>query len=209
MSTLASDSFTRADSGTLGANWTNVTGFGATWSIVSNQANTPGSASFHAAAYTGISWTGVNDQWAQTTVVAQTSGSDGGPSVRSATSAQTFYFFDINDADTTALGSSMSCSIHKCVAGSFSAVGAAVSLTINANDVLYIEVQGTSLLAKVNGTTQISGRTDSSIASGSAGLAWWSGSSNAVKADDWSAGDFAGAGGSPAAMSTLTMLGVQ
>lgn len=189
MATLATDDFNRANGG-LGANWTTQTGHTA-FTIVTNQCVAPGPSNFSSARYSGTTWP--NDQWAQHTVISHgTTNTDGGPAVRVSTSgAQTFYFADINDADSASLGSSMSCSIHKCNAGTFTTVGSASSFTVSANDVIYLEVQGTSLVFKQNGTTKISA-TDSGITSGAAGIAYWAGASNAATIDSWSGGDFGG-----------------
>jgi len=63
-------------------------------------------------------------------------------------------------------------SLDSRVAGSFSNL-TNVTNTPAANDVLYMEVQGTSIVVKLNGST-IAGlnTTDANVASGKPGLMW-------------------------------------
>jgi hypothetical protein len=187
MSTLATDNFNRADSGTLGANWTDMD---AGWGIVSNQAN---SASIPSCAI----WNAVsfpNDQWAQATLKSVgTNTNDGhGVTVRGSGSAGGDCYFAFGFSGGTALWAR--------VGGGYSLIGFD-STSWSIGDVIYLEAQGTTLVVKRNGATIAAlTTTDSSIASGSAGVF---GFHNPAILDDWSAGDFA-SGGAISGTATLT-----
>lgn len=140
MTQLATDDFNRANSGTLGANWTNVGQFDL--AIVSNACH--GNASGDSAnSYTGVGAVNV-DQWAQcTTVNAQ---NDGGPTVRgTAVSNTTFYLSDTQNLGTI--------DIYKCISGAFTLISS-ISGTWAAGDIAYIEVRGSQIIAKQNGVTR-------------------------------------------------------
>lgn len=201
MAQIVSDAFTRAD-GALGANWTAAAALA--FAVVSNACGDNGSSGSDGSTFTGASWTGGADQYAEATIKSQGTVSDSGPMARStatgATASWNCYAISVNDTDSVALGSSMTCVIYKCATGTFTALGGASgSFTISANDVLRIEAQGTTMRFKQNGTTRLTG-TDGSIASGQPGLRAFCGNSSIAGSnatyDDFAAGDFSG--GSPA-----------
>src|SRR5882672_2626794 len=71
---LASDSFNRANENPLNAtNWTNVSGH--PLQVATNLA-TLVDDNFSASTYTGVSWSGIDDQYAQITLVTLQSGKD-------------------------------------------------------------------------------------------------------------------------------------
>lgn len=185
MSQIVSDDFNRANSTGLGANWTSVTNH---FDIVSNQA-VSNVAGDNQNVYTGASWTGGNDHYAEFAIISiVTTGQDTGPIVRSATASETFYYFALNYVDASVgLGSSFSCAVQK--APSFTVISSA-TITVSANDVLRLEANGTSLTAKVNGVTKIGPSSDSAIASGKPGMFGFGASATL---DNFAAGDFAAA----------------
>lgn len=189
------DDFNRADSSTLGANWTrNSTG---DLGIVSNQVKfNSGATGFLQSTYTGVSWT--NDHYAEVKLITLASTKDMGCVVRGGGTSDanvTGYFFVVNDTDAAVtLGSSISCGIYK-LAGTSSAVlvtSSGFTQTLSANDVIRLSVTGTSLVASVNGVTKVS-VTDSLYASGKPGI-YISGSGNTCTLDDFAAADIAATG---------------
>lgn len=189
---LVADDFTRANAGTLGANWTKIS-TDVDPSIVSNTASSNTAGSNHSALYNG--WTGGNDQYAQATVVTNGSSNDGGPICRAVTSAKTFYLAEINATDLVALGSSMTFTIYEVSAGSFISISS-TTLVISANDVIRCEAQGSTIRGFVNGVQKVTG-TNSVITSGKPGLDVWQGAAPTSTWDNWSAGDFSSGGTAP------------
>jgi len=103
-----------------------------------------------------------NDQYAQGTVSPLASNKYIGVAVRCAASAATWYGYY---TDLTSDGT-----LYKMVAGVWTSLGAGAAAA--AGSLLYAEAVGTAILAKKGGVNQFGGAvTDSSIASGSAGLA--------------------------------------
>jgi hypothetical protein len=187
MGQIVSDDFNRSDSTGLGSNWTSVLQH---FDIVSNQAKTTLSGD-NQNVFTGASWTGGNDQYAEAAAITKVAFGDFGPIVRASSSAETFYYFAIDTSDTSSLlGSSITCGILKAVGGSFSTLGSTSAFVINVNDVVTIEANGTSLQIKVNGVVKIGPVTDSAIASGNPGLFGFN-SGNIF--DNFAAGDFSAA----------------
>jgi len=181
MTTLASDNFNRANAGTLGANW--IANIG-NWGIVSNQASmtTDDSLSCYDG---GITWP--NDQWSQCTTITPSAVINGGPgpTVRTAASGDTAYGMWA--------GSSGGISIQLANAGSFSTLSSTAGTTVTSGDVIYIEVQGTNIVAKKNASTiSALSVSNSTLTAGKPGLAGGDGGVTLV-VDDWSGGDFAAA----------------
>lgn len=179
MSVLATDNFNRAD-GTIGANWTTVTGL-QTPNVHSNAAMNGGNWTIPSGAFYNAA-TAPDDQYAKVTLVTLTATTDEGPgpAVRWSAAAQTGYFVQCNTTEIR---------LYKVVAGSFTQLGTngpAAAL----NDVIELDVQGASLTVKQNGSSIITA-TDSAIASGQFGI--WIVSTAAasnVGLDDWEGGDF-------------------
>ncbi len=185
MSLPASDVFTGADGTALttySANWTLNYG---NFAIYSNglranggDANTDACAHWNADAFN-------NDQYSQVNLVAL-GASFIGVSCRAAASAATFYGFVVaQTADTTYLS--------KYVAGTGTSLGTGSGAGLVANDLLRIEANGTSIVAKVNGATHIGPTTDSSITSGSAGVSG-NGTGTTARLDNWEGGNLGGSG---------------
>lgn len=187
MTTLATDDFNRAN-GTLGANWTTVTGFNA-FQIASNvvtQVTEPGDTG---ARYNAVTFP--NDQWSQVTVDVSIN-SNGGPAVRMATDGSAnYYVFVVAGGEYR---------IYSISGGSGSLISNAAGSFSN-GDVAYLEIQGTTLIAKKNGV-QVLTITDATHSAGAAGIHAYSIGS----LDDWSAGDFAGGGGTINAATIIPQL---
>ena len=101
MPQLASDNFNRADSATLGPNWTPVLG---TAGILNNQCNpkTFDVNGLSVQRYSAISWP--NDQYSELTIVDNSVASGGpGPVVRYADSVDTGYICFCNNTSGTNL----------------------------------------------------------------------------------------------------------
>lgn len=153
LSDLAADSFTRANAGTLGANWTVMPGYSA-MSISSNAAITPsGAINFNY--YTGQTFGA--DQFAQATLSASPA-SYAGVGVRVATGDNGYWFY-------CSTGQSY---LLKRVSGT-QTIFVTIGLTCATNDVLRIEVVGTQLTAYKNGVS-IASASDSSLTSGTIGI---------------------------------------
>lgn len=181
MTTLATDNFNRADSGNLGSNWTlasSITDCNVI-PIASNKASAPlgiGYGEFYNAA------SFPNDQWGQVTIVTADTTSDCGFGIILRYSASGMYFAQASTHESR---------IYKGTAPNTYAQVGSDGPGFADGDVFYSEIQGTTLVVKNNGSTVITA-TDSSFSSGAVGL-WASGSGTTSTADDWSAGDFAGA----------------
>lgn len=121
-----------------------------------------------------------NDQYAMGTVVAATNGHLVGLVVRAAAGATDTSYKVMADP----VGGNIF--FYKRVAGVESSVSGGGAYTFpSVPFTLSLEVSGTSLVAKVNGATAISG-TDASIASGYAGVAF---QTNLTRLDDFCSGD--------------------
>ncbi len=181
MTVLATDDFNRTDAANLGANWTVPTGCTAI-PVVSNQCSA-GTWGPPIEFYNGVSWP--DDQYAQLVITSVSTSTDSGmgPAVR-VTSGGDAYFAQATTSEIR---------LYKRVSGGYTQLGSDAAAA-TANDVLYIEAQGTSILVKKNGSTIIGPVTDSSIASGNAGI-WTTDIANA--GDDWEGGDFEVGGSTP------------
>lgn len=194
--TIASDNFNRADGG-LGANWSTMTAQNAP-QIVSNVVEPASLTSTFSAAY----WNAnpcPNDQWAQVVVTACATSNDGILILlRAATGTNSGYQFQVKGA----LGASASV-IIKSISSGTPTVLVSGTASVNAGDILYGEIVGTTLVMKINGT-QVLTITDSTFASGKFGIALFASTSGTIadaQLDSFAAGGFGSAGG-------LTLLGV-
>lgn len=183
MAVLATDNFNRADSSSVGANWTTIPN-NANHQISSNQALGPADPS--ADFYNAVVWP--NNQYSQAVMVnagnaALTEDNGPGLCVRAAAAANTMYF---------AMWNNHGIDLYSVVADSYANIGNYDTAQAN-NDVGYLEAQGATIVCKQNGTTRIT-VTDSSISSGGAGL--FSAEEGVFPLmDTWEGGDFSGGGG--------------
>ena len=183
MALPATDDFNRADANPIGGNWTTVFGESAL-KIVSNQClQSVSGANRNAAYWNADSFN--NDQYSKVKIVSLGTLNTVGPLVRVSPSAETFY---------RVVTSTTTITVSKCIVGSFTNIGATISYTFATGDTLKLAVAGTTLEVFVN-YVSVGTRTDSDIASGSAGI--YSRGDGIV--DDWEGGNVA-AGGSAAAV---------
>lgn len=185
MSVLATDDFNRAD-GAVGANWTT----NALYSAMQITSNKCGRTDAHGDGivggyYTAISWP--NDHYSQCKITA--SGTRVNVGVRVVNNSGEFdgYVFEVKFTGTATR------SILKYTHGVGYTSLTSGSVAVSLNDVLYLEVQGTNLVAKVNGTTVLS-VSDSSFSSGNAGIPRIGAEDTVESVDDWAGGDFLAAG---------------
>lgn len=187
MAALATDSFNRANANPIGANWTTVTSQGA-FQIVSNAATVASLAADSASLHSGISWTGVNDQYAQANIT-QVGGGGGlgtgfGLVVRGDAATATMYRLVVGTG-------SNNIELAKLITGAYTLIWDRTA-TFNSGDLIRLEAQGTTLRVFINGVQVGANTTDSSIASGSPGMGY-SASATSGSMDNWEAGDFTSA----------------
>lgn len=176
MTTLFTDDFNRADSGTLGANWTNVdAGF-----VVASNTAKASTAGLNSVIVTSVSFPA--DQWAQITLGAtvSTNSDEGYGLVLRGAAGGDLYFLHVSTVDSH---------FYSRVGGTYNDIsGAQTGGTTG--DVFYAEIQGTTIIVKKNGS-QIWTSTDSAISSGAPGL-WGDSGGGLINGDNFSAGDFGG-----------------
>lgn len=183
MTLPASDTFT-------GTNGTALQTYNSSWGIntsgfVLNSNALVGTNAHDAFAYWNAD-TFDNDQYSQLTAVAVVADTYVGPAVRMAkSSTQTAYFMQGDSADGLYL--------MKIVNGTETQLGSAAAV-VAANDVLRLEIVGTTLTPKRNGNAinPPGAQTDSSIASGAAGIDIYNNNTGG-RVDDWSAGNISAA----------------
>lgn len=187
MTALASDAFTRADGG-LGANWTTLATYDAPVIVSNRVQDATNTGSESAAFYNAITWP--NDQYSQMTVVSSDANSSFGIWNRcSLPGAIRQGYYLIMD---TGSGSTYTYYRGKCVAGTFTDY-ASVTVTVNANSLLRIEAQGTSIRAYVDGGQVSTTQTDSAITAGSPGFevgAFSPSATSTCPMDNFEGGDF-------------------
>lgn len=191
MALPATDNFNRADAGTLGANWTKITSendIGITSNRASNKSTGP---------INGDYWnadTFAGDQKSEAEVVKFGGGNDIELSVRVRVdnAAQNYYAGGRNDF----INPNDRRRIWKITGGTRSSI-AFQATALALNDVIRLEIVGTTLEIFYNGTSEFTG-TDVSFASGSAGIGVRSaGGAAAVddnQLDDWTGDDIAAVG---------------
>lgn len=196
-SALATDNFNRADANPINGNWTGFTSE-TNFQITSNTAAVGNGLSDNGCYENSATWP--NDQYSQAEATVNTSFNDGsgiGVRVRMATGARTAYD-SIVDASNHAFHS-------KFVSGTYTNIWSR-AITFSAGAVIYLEVQGTTLVTKYNGSAVGASNTDSSIASGKAGLRHSGNTDSLSHLDNWEGGDFGGGGG--VTVKPLAALGV-
>lgn len=202
MTLLASDDFNRADANTLGTSWNTFTVGGEQIGIATNRAKFKSLGSGDAYSSYNITWP--NDQYSEAMCIANNAGEgDGvgcGVAVRMDTGgALTLYRAVVN----TNGGGQVQ--LSKVIAGVYTLI-ANVAVTWFDDDLLRLEVSGTTLRLYRNNGQIGTNYTDSSVSSGRAGVAYSStaGANNSL--NSWSAGSLDAVAGGGA--SKLLMLGV-
>ena len=176
MSILATDDF--AGTGALSGNWTVDQGSAARSANELLPTDT-GSGQI-IGRYTGVATP--NDHYVKFTMggVVDTNTDQGaGPAVR-VQDASNLYFLQGNTVQTR---------IYKKVAGAFTQLGSD-GPAVATGDVLYLEIQGTQLIAKKNGTTICGSPTDSALSTGRGGF-WCAPITANDTLDTFELGDFA------------------
>lgn len=179
----ASDSFTRSDAGTLGANWTAIT---AGMQIVSNRAvpNGTGAVTQHQ-----ISWYNAtsfaSDHYSEV-VVDSSIGNIGGAVVRAQAGGSSYGLFCRPGLGTTLIG------IFNNV-GSFTTLQDMGVAAIDGRT-QRLWIQGSTLRWYENGTQIGPDVTDSTLTGGQPGI--FGRFDNVLRLDDWAAADIAGGGSS-------------
>lgn len=181
MSVLASDAFTRANAANLGGNWTTHTGV---YNILSNQAQADPTNDARAT-YSAITWPDNHYSQAVITTGETSSSSDEGAGVCVRAGSNFGYRLVASTGATGNIG------LSKRVSNTYTLVWTRTSSFSNGNT-LYLEAQGTTIIAKNNGSAVGASTTDSAVSSGSAGLEYSSTEETpgANRADDWEGGDF-------------------
>ena len=178
--TTATDNFNRADTGTLGANWTKQT----TWEfqIISNQAASNGgfnpvSEYWNAGTFSG-------DHSSEAAISGMVSGNTYvGVAVRCSTSAETYYALKTDGASGITGGGGHT-RIVKVVAGAETAL-LDIDCPFADGDVIKLAIAGTTLTAYKNGAS-VGTTTDSSLSGGKPGLFVYG---NAARVDNWTGAD--------------------
>lgn len=175
-----SDDFNRSD-GALGSNWETLTGYSAL-QIDTNKAEA-GAVGACAMRVTTAAATFAADHYAEFTVSSITNFDFPAALVR-ASGTRCYAAFvrpsriDLYDYADSATRTD---------------IGAYYSGTINNGDVIRLEVSGTTLTIKVNGST-VKTETDSAYSSGQPGLLYEFGDGNTTKIDSFAAADLGGGG---------------
>lgn len=170
------DPFNRGNGG-LGSNWSS-SGGNAAYTIISNTA-----ASSNAQVEEAVWWnaaTFANDHFAEVTITTTASNAFIGPAVRVSSGGNYYGFY----------GDNATRYLISVVGGTWTQL-ATLGTGFANNDVVRLEVEGTTLRAYVNGVLWTS-VTDSNLSSGSAGLTSWA-NNDSGRLDDFTAADLAGA----------------
>lgn len=186
MSVLATDNFNRANETPLGGNWTSG-GDLSTLNLISNAVSLVPPPNNDASAFRNTPAFPA-DHYSQVVITvtgAAGSGPGVGVTVRMAT-GQNYYRIALDHAATS------NCQLGKQVAGTFTSLGI-MTKAFSDGDTLYLEMQGTQPVSKLNGTAFGSWSTDSALASGRPGIAY-SSLVTSFSLDNWEGGDFAAGG---------------
>lgn len=181
MSTLFTDSGTGSNANPIGGAYTTLTGFSDIQRL-SNLIEGTASSSNHGAYVNSV--TPPNNQWMQCSLQqAADSSNGGGVMVRVQTGSASGYgmqIFGASNPNTVAL--------FRFDSGSYTQLDS-TTITYAPGDVFYLEIQGTTLIGKVNGVQKVTA-TDATYASGRLGLYLYSAPSNFINLV--TGGDFGG-----------------
>lgn len=178
---MATDDFNRADNADLGANWTIQSGQAAL-QIVSNRAVPSNNFSDCGEIWVADSFS--DDQYSESVVTALHSSAPAetgiGPIVRGSTSVASYYAVVVNSTAANPW------TLAKRVTGTYSDLHDGLDLFAN-GDTVRLEVSGTTLTVKRNGST-IYTTTDPSVTTGRPGI-WYSSAASDEAVDSWAGGD--------------------
>lgn len=182
MAIIASDSFVRANAGTLGANWTTQTDSTDTGVIgITSNAAVPTASGNNSASYFSAATFPAN-QYAQC-IVSGTGGATthgGGPATRM--SSGNYYQMFLNLNQSPALPQ-----LQKLVGGTFSAIGTGTARG-GSGSLARLESIRSVHTGYIDGV-QVFQFSDSSLATGTAGICEFFGASTTVALNSWEAGD--------------------
>lgn len=177
-----SDTFDRADSTSLGANWTEDSG---AWSIASNNIRCNTSSG----AYRKLRWAGaalVSSNYSVEVTARSGANSTGiGPAARcAASSTVTYYGYVIFGGDRAYL--------VEITAGGEAILDTGGTVTASTNYTLRLEVDGSTIRCYLNGVLDCEA-TDTSLASGAPGIMAYGGDEANTYVTTWTASDLAAA----------------
>lgn len=182
----ATDDFNRANSASMGANWTTVTGVNLNangFDIVSNTAQPALRTMDSMELWNAFSFP--NDQYAQAalTMTGTTTGIGPGVFVRGTTATNGPCY----RATATKSATNNVEVLRQDATPAYVSLGQRTTTWVD-GDVLRLEVQGTTLRVYQNGTQLGADITDSTYASGSAGIVYSASSATVPQIDTWEAG---------------------
>lgn len=180
MRALAQDSFTRANETPLAAPWTDG-GQPVTFNLIANALTSSDLNNDCAAFNTRAAWPANQYSQCQGTVTGTAGGGSGvGPGVRMATGRNS-YAITIDHAATNNVV------LAKFVGGTVTVLWTRTQAFTN-GDILSLEVVGTTLIGRVNGTAIGAAVTDAALATGSPGV-YYSSVETAASVDNWEGGE--------------------
>ena len=174
MAVLASDDFNRANANPIGSPWVGSTN---NIQIVSNQVTGTNAGTNNSAYYGGVTFE--VDGYVQARLKSVSS-SFGGVTFRHSTSAATYYSAHFQPGTSTTY-------ITTWIAGGATDITTSTGITWAINDVMRLEVEGTTLTLFKNGSQVLQGTNGDITAVGQAGLHIYSNASD-IAFDDFEAG---------------------
>jgi hypothetical protein len=174
------DNFNRADGGLNSGDW-GTWGGGGNLDISGNAVGAGGGNNL-GGIYTAGTFT--DDQYSQVQLVSGAVGKYG-VMVRGSTSAAQGYLFQTDTYDS--IGASIAIALLEVTAGPTYTIIDSDTIALAAGDVMYIEAVGTTITAKVNGSTVMTG-TNATTSSGKAGI-WGKFGTPNPSIDNWEGGD--------------------
>jgi hypothetical protein len=174
--TTVTDDFTRANETPLAGNWSTITGESA-FNLASNVATPSAPANDNGARYSGATWGNDQQITANLTVPGASGGGAGiGLNVRIAAAARTYYRFTLDHS------SGVTWELSRFIAGAITLLDSGSAFSWTDGDSFTLSAVGpaaaTVLTLKRNGVQFDTFTDNSSLASGSPGIAWSSGTGN-------------------------------
>jgi hypothetical protein len=171
------DDFNRADTGSLGANW--LTGTGNSHAIVSNELSSNSTTNrfsiWATQTYTNDNYSEAKFRTGTIHLVARNEGMDIGGTFANAGSA---YLLRVTSTAITFY--------WKADGGTATQIDSPFTVTVNSGDTVRLEVEGTTLRAKINGV-EVASVTDTNVTTGKSVGVY---TAAVATLDDWAGGDF-------------------